>query len=43
MKKNILVVGGTGFIGYHLLKRLDDKRFNLLSISTKYPIKKKKN
>lgn len=42
MKKNILVVGGTGFIGYHLLKKLDKKQFNLLSISTKYPIKKKK-
>ena len=25
MKNNILVVGGTGFIGYHLLKSLRKK------------------
>ena len=40
MKNNILVVGGTGFIGYHLANKL--KKNNLVySISTKKPSKKR--
>ena len=30
MKKKILVAGGTGFLGYHLFKRI--KEFKLLSL-----------
>ena len=26
IKKNCLVIGGTGFIGYHLLKKLSKKK-----------------
>ncbi len=35
--EKILVVGGTGFIGYHTLKRLQKLNFDLYSISTKPP------
>ncbi len=38
-KKNILIVGGTGFIGYHLAKKAIQKKFIVTSISTK-PAKK---
>ena len=41
MKNNILVVGGTGFIGYHLLKYLK-KKDKLFSISKNKPSKKRK-
>lgn len=37
--KNILIIGGTGFIGYHLIKYLLKKKFNVISISTKRPKK----
>ena len=40
--KKILIVGGTGFIGYHLIKYLKKKNFNLFSISTKKPQKKRR-
>lgn len=36
-KKTILIIGGTGFIGFHLAKRLIKKNFIILSISTKLP------
>tara|TARA_B100000575_G_scaffold294355_1_gene309740 strand:+ start:5387 stop:5533 length:147 start_codon:yes stop_codon:yes gene_type:complete len=39
-KKNILVLGGTGFIGYHILKKAKKLKWNLTSISKKYPKKK---
>lgn len=39
MKKKILIVGGTGFIGFHLAKYCISKKFNVTSISTKPPIK----
>ena len=39
-KKNILIVGGTGFIGYHLVKRCLKKNFEVSCISTKLPTKK---
>ena len=38
-KKKILVVGGSGFIGYHLIKRLVKLKFITHSISTKKPKK----
>ncbi len=39
MKKkiNILVVGGTGFIGYHLIKKCVKKNWKVTSISTRKP------
>ena len=40
-KKNILIVGGTGFIGYHLAKRCLKLNWNVTSISTKRPIHKR--
>ena len=40
-KKNILVVGGTGFIGYHLIKKSLKNYYNVTSISSKKPSKPK--
>ena len=40
-KNNILIVGGTGFIGYHLAKRCLKLNWNVTSISTKRPIHKR--
>lgn len=37
--KNILIVGGTGFIGYHLSKQCLKNNFSVTSISTKKPNK----
>ena len=39
LKKNILIVGGTGFIGYHLAKRSLAKGWQVTSISSKSPKK----
>jgi len=36
-KNNILIVGGTGFIGYHLAKKSLKKGWKVTSISTKRP------
>jgi len=36
---NILIVGGTGFIGYHLAKKCLAKGWQVTSISTKRPKK----
>lgn len=41
-KKKVLVVGGTGFIGYHLIKFLLKKDFFVDSVSTKKPKKIRK-
>ena len=38
-KKNILIVGGTGFIGYHLAKKSLKKGWQVTSISSKPPKK----
>ena len=38
-KKNILIVGGTGFIGYHLIKKSLKKNYNVTSISSRKPSK----
>ena len=40
--EKILVVGGTGFIGYHTLKKLQNLNFKLFSISTKHPKKNRR-
>ena len=39
-KNSILIVGGTGFIGYHLAKKCLQKGWDVTSISTKLPRKK---
>ena len=39
LKKNILIVGGTGFIGYHLAKKSLKKGWQVTSISSKAPTK----
>ncbi len=38
-KKKILIVGGTGFIGYHLAKKCLKKKWQIFSISTNKPSK----
>ncbi len=38
-KNNILVIGGTGFIGYHLSKKAISKGWEVTSISTRKPKK----
>ncbi len=44
MKKKILILGGGGFIGQHLIKKLSKKDYNLTSISfSKKKFKKYKN
>ena len=35
----ILIIGGTGFIGFNLLKKLKNLRFGITSISLSYPKK----
>ena len=40
-QKKILIVGGTGFIGYHLAKAALKKKWKVTSISTGFPSKKK--
>lgn len=42
MKKKILIVGGTGFIGYHLAKRCLKKKWLVSSFSTSKPKKLRK-
>ena len=41
MKKKFLILGGTGFIGYHLAKRALKNGFQVSSISKNKPIKKR--
>ena len=41
MKQNILIVGGTGFIGSAICNKLKNN-FNIISISKKLPLKKEK-
>ncbi len=42
MKKKILIIGGTGFIGYHFAKKCLTKNWNVYSLSTKLPSSKRK-
>ena len=39
---NILIVGGTGFLGYHLARACLKLKWNVSSISTKKPLKFRK-
>ena len=41
LKNNILIIGGTGFIGYHLAKKSLKKGWKVTSISSKRPRKKR--
>jgi len=41
LKNNILIVGGTGFIGYHLAKKSLKKGWQVTSISSRSPRKKR--
>ena len=41
LKNNILIVGGTGFIGYHLAKKSLKKGWQVTSISSRRPRKKR--
>ena len=41
LKNNILIVGGTGFIGYHLAKKSLKKGWQVTSISSRLPRKKR--
>ena len=41
-KKNILIIGGTGFIGFHLLKKTTKLGWNSFSISQNRPKKNRK-
>ena len=44
MIKKILIIGGTGFIGKNLIKKLRSKNFQIISLSKKKQLlKKKKN
>ena len=40
MSKNIIIFGGTGFIGKHLIKKLKKLKFNVSSVSRNKPTKK---
>ena len=39
MKKKIIIIGGTGFIGFHLAKFLIKKNYEVISVSRKNPKK----
>ena len=42
MKKKILIIGGTGFIGFHLAQVAKKKNFDTVIISTRKPKKIRK-
>lgn len=41
MKKKILIIGGTGYIGFHLIKKLQKNNFDITSISKNKSSKKR--
>ena len=42
MKKKILIIGGTGFFGYHLSKFFKKKKYLVTSLSKNSPLKKRR-
>ena len=42
MKKNILIIGGTGFLGYHIAKACLKLKWNVVSLSLNKPKKIRK-
>lgn len=42
MKKKIIVIGGTGFIGFNLINKIPKKNFDIISISRKLPAQRKR-
>ena len=42
MRERALIVGGTGFIGFNLIKKLSNKNFSITSISANKPRKNRK-
>ena len=42
MKNKILIAGGTGFLGFHIIKKLSKKNFIIHSLSTRQPSKYRK-
>ena len=42
MKDKLLIVGGTGFIGYNLAKKSKELDYEVTCISSKYPPKVKR-
>ena len=42
MKKKILIVGGTGFLGFHLAKKCLTKKWSVTSVSLKKKISRKR-
>ena len=42
MRKNILIIGGTGFLGYHLAKVCLNLKWTVVSVSLNKPKKNRK-
>ena len=42
MKKKVLIVGGTGFLGFNLAKKLVKKNFDIHSLSSNPPVPSRK-
>ena len=42
IKKKILIIGGTGFIGYHLASKCKKFNWDVTSVSTKKPTKERR-
>ncbi len=42
-KENLIIIGGTGFIGFNVIQKfIKKKKFNILSLSSKIPSKSRK-
>jgi len=42
MQKKILIIGGTGFIGYHLAFKCKKLNWDVTSVSTRKPTKERR-